>query len=123
MEELLPDLYQHEWKDESEFGDEGSPEMHQLALSMALFAFGAVADQKLPSCNRESVLFNHLARAALSQKSIFEETRYETVQAIVLLSKFELFVSKNSSKKSAWNLMALGLILAANVCLSACLNW
>lgn len=121
MEELLPSLYKREWIDEAEDGKEGAeefPEMHQLALSMALFSCGAVVDLTLPPYNAEAVLFNHLARAALSLKSVFEGTSFETVQTIVLLSKFEFFISKKSSLESAWKLMSFGLILAASVSLT-----
>lgn len=117
MEELLPALYKQEWVDVEEDGPESeeSPEMHQLALSLAVFSCGAVVDLTLPPYNPEAIIYNYLARAALSLKSVFEGTSFETIQTIVSLSKFEFFVSRKTSLESAWKLMSFGLVLASSV--------
>lgn len=118
MDVLLPALYKREWVDESDDVPESeeSPEMHQLALSLALFSCGAVVDLTLPPYNTEAIIYNHLARAALSLKSVFEGSSFETVQTIVLLAKFQFFVSRKTSLESAWKLISFGLVLAASVC-------
>lgn len=116
MEELLPLLYKREWTEASEEDrTRESPEMHQLALALGLFSCGAVVDLTLPPHNAEAILYNHLCRAALSLESVFASSSFETVQTVVLISKFEFFTSKKATLESAWKLLSFGFILATGV--------
>ncbi|THH11525.1 hypothetical protein EW145_g571 [Phellinidium pouzarii] len=100
MEVILPSIYkrQRSGKPDLESGNDSNadvaPNIHGLALALALFACGATADLTLVPQNAEAGLYHHLARAALSLQSVFEGASLKTVQAVMLLAAYDFLAGK-----------------------------
>ncbi|KAJ6496313.1 fungal-specific transcription factor domain-containing protein [Mycena sanguinolenta] len=65
---------------------QGSATAHQMAVLFLIFALAALVDLDLPAYNNEADQYLNLASAAMSVKSVFEDSTVETVQALTLLA-------------------------------------
>lgn len=117
MEELIPNFYKK--RGESKYG----MTVHSLALLIAVFASGAMADLTQDSCNEEGELYHRLSRTALGLQSIFEGTSLATVQAVALTGLYEFFSCSTSTLDSASKLQSLSFFLATSVRLCSALTY
>ncbi|KAF9055205.1 hypothetical protein BDZ89DRAFT_1124982 [Hymenopellis radicata] len=88
---------------------------HKLAVLFMLFSIGSLVDLTLEPYNFESDHYYHLARAALSLRSIFDSPEISTVQAVVLLAAYHGMGGKRYTMDSAWSIMSLGAKLAQSL--------
>ena len=92
-----------------------------LGLLFMVFAMGAAADLTLTPSNQEGERYLHLGRAALTLRSVFEEHSLSAVQAIVLLSCYEVVsgrnncLGKSNTPDYGWKMMSLAIRLSSSV--------
>ncbi|KAL5504537.1 hypothetical protein ACEPAH_7198 [Sanghuangporus vaninii] len=125
MGELIPIVYKKRRRTVNRNGSNGSqngtPGMdsptdpHVLALLLAVFAAGAVADLTLPPWNDEADLYYHLARTALSLKPVFEGAGLHAVQAISLIGAYDLFACRKHEPEGSWKILTFSLSIAASI--------
>ncbi|KAI5123022.1 hypothetical protein M0805_007643 [Coniferiporia weirii] len=119
MEDLLPIIYKRRWSEqpnsEKECFPKAEDEAHRLALLLMVLACGAVADLTLAPSNAEAELYNHLGRAALSLRSVFDGASFRTVQAVMLLAIYDFFSCAKASNEYAWKMLSFGLVLASSI--------
>lgn len=92
-------------------------DIHDLAVLLAVLALGATADLSQSPYNVEAESLLQLARMALGLKDVFEDTSVSTVQAVALLSAYDLHSWRTTNADSAWKVNSLALVLALSVCL------
>ncbi|KLO09670.1 hypothetical protein SCHPADRAFT_1000098 [Schizopora paradoxa] len=99
--ELIPLAYQSDEKIDA----------FDLGLLFMVLAMGAAADLTLTPSNQEGERYRHLGRAALSIKPVFEEHSLSAVQAIVLISCYEIVsgLGRNNGPDYGWKVMSLAM--------------
>lgn len=110
MEDLIPAAYKR-----IPNGHSTRMDLHDLALLYMVFAAGAAADLTLPPYNAEAERYRHLARAALSIKSVFDGGSLSVVQAIFLMGTYDVVSGRINSMESAWKMFCLASSLGASV--------
>ncbi|OCB85402.1 hypothetical protein A7U60_g7410 [Sanghuangporus baumii] len=107
MEELIPQIYRRRQNaGNSGTGETQSTDPHALALLLAIFACGAVADLTLPPWNEEADLYYHLASTAIGLRSVFDGTSLHTVQALAVLGSYDIFSCRKNSLEGTWKLIS-----------------
>ncbi|OJT02942.1 hypothetical protein TRAPUB_6481 [Trametes pubescens] len=88
-------------------GDEDGRCPHLLAVLYFVFAVGALLDLTLQPCSAEAELYYRLGRSALSLRSVFDSPELETVQALVIMTKYHSLCTQRYSLESAWRISSL----------------
>lgn len=120
-EDLLPVVY---GKNPHMMNREQAPlskaDPHELSLLFAVLALGATSDLTQCPQNEESLLYHHLSRGALTQRSVFESANLSTVQAIVLIGLFDLCSCREVAVEGTWRMVSFGLSLGISVSHKLC---
>ncbi|KAL5527775.1 hypothetical protein ACEPAG_6576 [Sanghuangporus baumii] len=116
MEELIPQIYRRRQfaKNNATDGTQ-STDPHTLALLLAIFACGAVADLTLPLWNEEADLYYHLASTAIGLRSVFDGTSLHTIQALAVLGSYDIFSCRKGSLEGTWKLISFCISLASSI--------
>ncbi|KAF7985883.1 hypothetical protein HWV62_43760 [Athelia sp. TMB] len=80
---------------------------HKLSVLYSVIGFGSLVDLTQPANNEEGERYHHLARAALSLRSIFDSPMVETVQAILFLAYYCSSSIQQDGHDRVWMLMSL----------------
>ncbi|KAL5487656.1 hypothetical protein ACEPAI_5764 [Sanghuangporus weigelae] len=119
MEELIPQIYRRrQYAKNGATGETQSTDPHALALLLAIFACGAVADLTLPLWNEEADVYYHLASTAIGVRSVFDGTSLHTIQALAVLGSYDVFSCRKNSLEGTWKLISFCISLAASVSIS-----
>ena len=120
MEELIPQIYRRRpYTNHSPREEHTSRDPHTLALLLAIFACGAVADLTLPPWNEEARLYYDLACTAIGLRSVFDGTSLHAVQALAVLASYDIFACRRNSLEGTWKLISFCMSLAASVGVSS----
>ncbi|KAL5487639.1 hypothetical protein ACEPAI_5747 [Sanghuangporus weigelae] len=115
-EELMPQIYRRKRPGRSSASHETRPtHPHALALLLAVFATGAVADLTLPPWNEEADLYYHLSWTAMGLESLFNSTNLYTIQALAVLGGYDIFSCRTSTLENSWKIISFCLSLAASI--------
>lgn len=88
---------------------------HLLAVLYFVFAVGALLDLTLQPCSAEAELYYRLGRSALSLRSVFDSPELETVQALVIMTKYHSLCTQRYSLESAWRISSLASKIGQSV--------
>lgn len=118
MEELIPAAYPTDRRlgtAETPANNSTRMDPHNLALLLAILAWGAAADLSLPPLNDEGQLYFHCSRAALGLQDIFADTTIVTVQAISIIASCWVFSNNALCADGADKLYSFACMLALQV--------
>ncbi|KAL5527793.1 hypothetical protein ACEPAG_6594 [Sanghuangporus baumii] len=116
MEELMPQIYRRKRTGLGRASHETRrTHPHMLALLLAVFATGAVADLTLPPWNEEADLYYHLSWTAMGLESLFNSTNLYTIQALAILGGYDIFSCRRTSLENSWKIVSFCLSLAASI--------
>ncbi len=90
-------------------------DVYDLGLLYMVFAVGAAADLTLTPFNQEGECYRHLARAALSVKSIFDAITLSAIQAVALMGSYEVVSGRRNGPDYGWKMMNLSMGLSSSV--------
>ncbi|KAL1940728.1 hypothetical protein VTO73DRAFT_7769 [Trametes versicolor] len=96
-------------------GDDDGRCPHLLAVLYFVFAVGALLDLTLQPCSAEAELYYRLGRSALSLRSVFDSPELETVQALVIMTKYHSLCTQRYSIESAWRIASLASKIGQSV--------
>ncbi len=118
VEELLPAVYKRRRSNLSpmERDPDEVVDLHDLALTLVVFACGAAGDLTLTPYNSEAETYRQLARATLGLKNIFDGASLSAVQAVCMLGMFDIVSGRHNTLETAWKMLCLGFSLSASVC-------
>ncbi|KAJ8523464.1 hypothetical protein ONZ45_g55 [Pleurotus djamor] len=88
---------------------------HRLAALFMVFSLGALVDLTLPPDSAEAQEYYHLARAALSLRSMFDSPEINTVQALLLMAAFHTTGNRRYTTDGAWLILSLTSKLAQSM--------
>ncbi|KAI5992291.1 hypothetical protein F5J12DRAFT_786194 [Pisolithus orientalis] len=90
---------------------------HRLCLLFLIFAIGALLDASQKPGNAEAEHYHQVARVAICLQSVMEKPSLETIQALYLLSAYNVMsgnelAGKETSMETSWSLVTLAAHLA-----------
>ncbi|KAI6149927.1 fungal-specific transcription factor domain-containing protein [Pisolithus tinctorius] len=111
--ELLPAYYVNDIPHVTQAGS--NP--HRLGLLFLIFAIGALLDASQKPGNAEAEHYHQVARVAICLQSVMEKPSLETIQALHLLSAYNVMsgnelAGKETSMETSWSLVTLAAHLA-----------
>ncbi|KAF8190987.1 fungal-specific transcription factor domain-containing protein [Mycena galopus ATCC 62051] len=104
--ELLSLIY-HNIGTEDEDQPTATATTQQMTVLFLIFALAALVDLDLPSDSTEAAEYLDLACAAMSLKSLFEDSTVETVQALTLFACYFGHGGPRFSMDRAWTMISL----------------
>ena len=113
MVDVLTLIYKSAKRREQTEASEITP--HKFAVLYMILSLGALTDLTIPPFNDEAKRYYHLARAALSMRSVFILPDISTIQAVSLLAMYDHLSDRPAAFDSPWFLISLACKLAQSV--------
>lgn len=92
---------------------------HELALLLAVFATGSLADLTLPSFNDDAERYYQMALAALSVSPVLGSPTLAAIQTLALLAAYNAHSGRTYSLDLSGSFFSLAAHLGVSVCLSS----